>query len=387
VIQAINKKNNVDEIWPSRNEFSIEGMPSFDQDDIDLMEALAAIASASLENAKLHEDIENLFDGFVRASVHAIESRDLTTLGHSERVTILTIELAKKISESTAAPFEYVFFAPEEIEELRYATLLHDFGKIAVPEYVIQKEEKLSKMQKTELRLRIEDFKKTAQFELLRSHLDLGTKDGVNVENELRKIEEIFEATYRDIIELNKPTVLDEDKTRALAAFREMNYVNSLGQLVPLLTDDDVLALSVKRGSLSGEERQLMQDHVEHSYRFLKEIPWTTKYQNIPNLARSHHELLDGTGYPLGLRDEEIPLKVRIMTICDIFDALVANDRAYKPALPTEKALAILQSDADRGRVDGDVLRVFRESKVYEHPRFQELVNGVTKVSEWKKAS
>ncbi len=387
VIQAINKKNSLDELWPSKDINAISEMPSFDQDDIDLMESLAAIASASLENARLYEDIENLFDGFVRASVHAIESRDLTTLGHSERVTLLTIDLAKTISDSSEAPFEYVFFGEEELAELRYATLLHDFGKISVPEYVIQKDEKLSKIQKAELRLRIEDFKKTAQFEMFRTHLDKGTKDLVLVENELRKIEELFESTYRDIILLNKPTVLDEDKSRALDAFREMNYVSSRGHLVSLLTPEDVLALSVKRGSLSDEERQLMQDHVEHSYRFLKEIPWTAKYRRIPDLARGHHELLDGTGYPLGLKADQISLKVRMMTICDIFDALVANDRSYKPALPVEKAIAILQSEADRGRVDKDILKVFCEAKIYLSPRFQELVNGVTKASEWKKVA
>jgi HD-GYP domain-containing protein (c-di-GMP phosphodiesterase class II) len=387
VIQAINKKNNVDEMWPSKNAAAIDKMPSFDRDDIDLLEALAAIASASLENAKLHEDIENLFDGFVRASVHAIESRDLTTLGHSERVTILTIELAKKLSESNDAPFEYVYFSPEELEELRYATLLHDFGKIAVPEYVIQKDEKLSKLQKAELRMRIEDFKKAAQFEALKAQIENGSRDVDDAENELRKIEEIFETTYHDIISLNKPTVLDEDRSRALDHFREMNYVSSRGQLVPLLTPEDVRALSVKRGSLSDEERQMMQDHVEHSFRFLKEIPWTPKYRNIPEIARSHHELLDGSGYPLGLRGEQIPLKVRIMTICDIFDALVANDRSYKPALPTERAIAILRNEAERGRLDKDVLQVFCSAKIYEHPRFLELVNGVSKASEWKKSA
>jgi HD-GYP domain-containing protein (c-di-GMP phosphodiesterase class II) len=387
VIQAINKKNNLDELWPSKNKAAIAKMPDFDQDDIDLMASLAAIASASLENAKLYEDIENLFDGFVRASVHAIESRDLTTLGHSERVTLLTIELAKTISESTEAPFEYVFFGDEELEELRYATLLHDFGKISVPEYVIQKEEKLSPLQKTELRIRVEDFKKTAQFELLRSRFESGVKDFTQIEIELRKVEELFEATFQEIIALNKPTILDEDKNRALDAFREMSYVSSRGQLVPLLTPEDIAALSVKRGSLSDEERQLMQDHVEHSYRFLKEIPWTAKYRRIPDIARSHHELLDGTGYPLGLKAEDIPLKVRIMTICDIFDALVANDRAYKSAVPIERAISILQSEADRGRVDADVLRIFCEAKIYLNPRFQELVNGVTKASEWKKVA
>lgn len=388
VIQAINKKFSESESWPSKDSGAVALMPSFDQDDIDMMESLAAIASASLENAKLYEEIENLFDGFVRASVNAIESRDLTTLGHSERVTILTLGLAREISRRDDGPYAAITFADAELEELRYATLLHDFGKIAVPEYVIQKDEKLTKLQKAELRLRIEDFKKTAQFEVYQSHLAGGLSlDPSQLELEIRKIEELFEATYHEIIMLNKPTVLDEDKSKALDAFRHMKYVGSGGTLVALLTDEDVRALSVKRGSLSDEERQLMQDHVEHSYRFLREIPWTAKYRRIPDLARGHHELLDGTGYPLGLKGEDIPLKVRIMTICDIFDALVANDRSYKPALPTEKAIAILRSEADRGRLDGELLTIFCEAKVYEDPRFQELVNGVTKASSWKRAA
>lgn len=387
VIQAINKKNRHDEVWPSKNETSISKMPDFNQDDVDLMESLAAIASASLENAKLYEEIENLFDGFVRASVHAIESRDLTTLGHSERVTILTLGLAREVSRQNQGPFADVCFSDEELEELRYATLLHDFGKIAVPEYVIQKDEKLSKLQKAALRLRIEDFKKTAQFEVCRESIRAKSGDVSLVEVELSKIEELFEGLYREIIELNKPTVLDEDKSNALKAFSEMKFLGSSLNEVPLLTDEDIRALSVKRGSLSDDERQLMQDHVEHSYRFLREIPWTSKYSRIPDLARGHHELLDGSGYPLGLKGSEISIKVRIMTICDIFDALVANDRSYKPALPIERAISILQSEADRGRVDGDLLKLFCEARIYENERFKQLVNGVTKASTWKRAA
>lgn len=387
VIQAINKKFKQSEVWPSKDEDAVGMMPSFDQDDVDLMESLAAIASASLENAHLYEEIENLFDGFVRASVHAIESRDLTTLGHSERVTLLTIGMAKEISKRTEGPFKDVTFSDDEIEELRFATLLHDFGKIAVPEYVIQKDEKLSRYQKMELRMRIEDFKKTAQFEIYKEHMSQPGFDAALVEVEIRKVEEVFENMYREIIQLNKPTVLDDDKSVALSAFSSMTFMGSGGKPILLLTPDDVRALSVKRGSLSDDERQLMQDHVEHSYRFLREIPWTAKYKHIPDIARGHHELLDGSGYPLGLKGEAISLKVRIMTICDIFDALVANDRSYKPALPVERAIAILRSEADRGRVDAQVLDVFCEAKIYEQERFKELVNGVTKASSWKRAA
>jgi HD-GYP domain-containing protein (c-di-GMP phosphodiesterase class II) len=135
---------------------------------------------------------------------------------------------------------------------------------------------------------------------------------------------------------------------------------------VPILGNDEILALSVRRGSLTEEERREIESHVSHTYRFLSLMPWTRQLKQVPLIAWSHHEKLDGTGYPQGLKGDQIPMQSRMMTIADIYDALTASDRPYKRAVPVVKALDILRDEVKRGTLDAELLDVFIRTRTYE---------------------
>jgi len=388
VLQLINKKPSRTAEWPKRGQkkHAFQRMPAFTKEDERLLESFAAVASASLENSQLQKDIENLFEGFVRASVHAIESRDLITRGHSDRVAALTVDLARTVSDSTALELQSFRFSEAQLAELRYASLLHDFGKIGVREATLQKEEKLTPEQKLEIRARIDEFRWTAESKSLRAYLGQLLKDGraptalemARLEKQFRDFSGELDAYWQLIVELNQPTVLSEDKSKALDHLQGLCCEGRLGSK-PLLQPGEILSLKIPKGSLSVEERFEIESHVTHSFEFLKKIPWTSQLARVPDIAYAHHEKMDGSGYPRKIQGEAIPAQARIMTIADIFDALTAKDRPYKKSLPLEKALDILFSEAKRGQLDLRFLNVFVEARIWETEDFIRLSNSLLK--------
>jgi hypothetical protein len=170
----------------------------------------------------------------------------------------------------------------------------------------------------------------------------------------------------RMIVQANEPSILEEESFRALMDLPNRSFIDEAGNRQPFLTPNEVAALSIRRGSLSEKERREIESHVTHTYNFLSEIPWTGEFRLVPDIAYAHHEKLDGTGYPRRLKAGEIPIQSKMMTISDIFDALVAWDRPYKKSVPIERALDILRDEAAHDKLDGDLLRLFIEAKVYE---------------------
>jgi response regulator RpfG family c-di-GMP phosphodiesterase len=168
------------------------------------------------------------------------------------------------------------------------------------------------------------------------------------------------------IMQANEPSVLEEDSVRALLDLPNRTFRDPEGNRQPFLTPNEVSALSIRRGSLSEKERREIESHVTHTFRFLSEIPWTGDFRRVPEIAYAHHEKLDGTGYPRRLTAKDIPVQSKMMTISDIFDALVAWDRPYKKSVPVERALDILKEEAGQGKLDRDLLGLFIEAKVYE---------------------
>jgi hypothetical protein len=175
-----------------------------------------------------------------------------------------------------------------------------------------------------------------------------------------------IDALLRMINQANEPAILEEESVRALMDLPNRSFTDMDGNRQPFLTPNEVQALSIRRGSLSEKERREIESHVTHTFRFLSEIPWTGEYRRVPEIAYAHHEKLDGTGYPRKLPAAEIPIQSKMMTICDIFDALVAWDRPYKKSVPVERALHILGEEAASGKLDKDLLGVFIEARIYE---------------------
>ncbi len=238
-------------------------------------------------------------------------------------------------------------------------------------EKVLVKAKKLYEPDRDLLLARFDYIRKCAEAEALTRKLAL-TERGAD-KSELLAIDAELERRFAEldgqvafVLKANEPTVLAEGSFERLAEIAASSYVDARGQSQPYLTPAEVAALRLPRGSLTSEERLEIESHVVHTYNFLENIPWGRRLGKIPLIAGSHHEKLDGTGYPRGLRAEEIRLETRMMTLADIFDALTASDRPYKKAVPLEKALAILGDEVRTGKCDAELFRVFVEAKVWQ---------------------
>jgi len=371
VVQLINKKRDARTVLRPVALVE-EAVIPFTSVDEELVSSLASQAAVAFENTRLIQDIRNLFDSFVHASVTAIESRDPTTSGHSERVATLTVTLAEKVDALDAPPFRDVSFTRDQLQEIRYASLLHDFGKVGVREKVLIKGKKLYVGELLLLRQRFSYIKRTLEAEHLRSKLDQVMAGQASPELLLQMdrahekgLEEI-EQILRMVLQANEPTILEEESLRALIDLPNRTYTDGEGNRQPFLSMDEVSALSIRKGSLSEKERREIESHVTHTYKFLSQIPWTGEFRRVPEIAYAHHEKMDGTGYPRKLAATDIPVQSRMMTISDIFDALVAWDRPYKKSVPVERALDILRDEAHCGKLDPQLLDVFVDAKVYE---------------------
>ncbi|HUS20284.1 MAG TPA: HD domain-containing phosphohydrolase, partial [Terriglobales bacterium] len=324
-----------------------------------IVESLASQAAVALENSQLYEAIQRLFEGFVRAAVIAIEARDPTTSGHSFRVANLTVALAEVADRSESGPFADLRFTRNEMKEIRYASLLHDFGKVGVREEVLVKARKLYPAQMDVIQQRFQFVKRSMEAQQLQSRLDYVLQKGreeylaslPKFDSELAEQLKMLDGHFETILKSNEPTVLPEGNFERLLDIAEHHFKDFAGDDRALLTEDEVRLLSIRKGSLDDTERLQIESHVVHTLKFLQQIPWTKEIKSIPAIARGHHEKLNGRGYPFKLGAAEIPIQTRMMTIADIFDALSASDRPYKKAVTLEKALDILGYAVKDGEV------------------------------------
>jgi HD-GYP domain-containing protein (c-di-GMP phosphodiesterase class II) len=368
VIQLINCKREAGRPFPSAAAIEAEALP-YPERYRNLVASLASQAAVALENSRLYRSIEALFEGFVQASVTAIESRDPTTSGHSFRVADLTVALAAAADAAGAGPFRDVRITPAEMKELRYASLLHDFGKVGVREEVLVKAKKLPAAHLELIRHRAELLKRGLELASLRRQLDHVARHGAPAprsrvaawDAELAALVEEVDRGLKAVAMANEPSVLAQDFAEDIQHLAARAFVDHLGVGHTLITPAEARILSIRRGSLTDEEFRDIRSHVVHTFQFLSQIPWTPDLRRVPELARSHHEKLDGSGYPAGKRGGDIPLQVRMMTIADIFDALTAADRPYKAALPVERALDILHEEARAGALDAPLVALFAE--------------------------
>lgn len=351
-----------------------ENVAPFNDESIDYATTLASQACIALENSLLYDEVKTLFEGFVHASVTAIESRDPTTSGHSERVADLTVGLAKVVDRADSGTYANLKFEPDEIKQIEYAALLHDFGKVGVREHVLVKPKKLYGHESQAIDLRFQYIRRSIELQAANTKLDyLLDASAEQVAEKLQasdaaaaeRIAEIDDF-LKFILKANEPSVLEQGGFDRIAEIATRKYFNLAGEEHDYLSAEEVISLQVARGSLTKDEREEIESHVVHTFNFLKEIPWGRTFRNIPLIAGTHHEKLDGSGYPRGLKADEIPAPAKMMTISDIFDALTASDRPYKRAVPLVKALDILKSEVDRGKLDVELYDMFVESKVYD---------------------
>jgi HD-GYP domain-containing protein (c-di-GMP phosphodiesterase class II) len=368
VLQFINRIDPVED----------EPIP-FGEELVELLRAVASQAAVSIQKNLLIRDVNRLFESFVQASVKTIEQRDPSTSGHSFRVADTTVTLLETLPRSGLARFRDLSLSDAHIREVRYAALLHDFGKVGVRENILLKANKLTDERLELIQYRIELQRERLRRRAVERELEMLHHQPADIEVARRRVHRDlatelsllgdFEAM---VLKANEPSVLDVGVVEELREIREYAYRELDGTLNGLITDLDLLALSVRKGSLTPDERREIQSHVNHTRDFLAVLPWPPELAGVPEIAGAHHEKLDGSGYPQGLIGEQIPLASRVMTVCDIYDALTAMDRPYKKAMPVERALSILEDEARQGLLDTDMVRIFIESRVYQRTQTEE---------------
>ena len=381
VLQLINRKTKADTVLTADNAW--ESTQQYSDWEERIVRSLASQAAISIERNQLQESIEHLFEGFVKASVQVIEARDPCTYGHSERVAALTVRLSEEVNTVSSGRLRSVYFNNRQIQEIRYAALLHDFGKIGVSEAVLTKQKKLYPAQLEIIRHRFGLAQRTMEMECVQSKYKYLLEHSAyrkhpSQEAECAQCQEIEQldtklaeaktrlAEYWEVLlEANEPHVLAAEPLAQLREISQQTYRDIDGAKKPLLSPDEIVQLMVSRGNLTPEERAEIESHVTHTYDFLKQINWTKDLKNVPEIAYGHHEKLDGTGYPRALKKSEIPIQAQLMTIADIYDALTAGDRPYKRALRTEAAMKILRQEAAHNKINADSLELFDHRQVF----------------------
>jgi len=373
VLQLINRKRHAEAVLAAPADVEHQVVP-YSRRTVELVTALAGQAAVAIENSRLYEEIERLFEGFVKAAVHAIEQRDPTTFGHSGRVANMTVGLASVVDRAEDGAYRAVTFTREQIKEIRYAGLLHDFGKVGVREQVLIKAKKLYPLHLDLIRQRHHFVKRTAEREFWRKRAEfLESHDRKDYAPFLRSLEEeharemvALDGFLDAVLSANEPTVLPTGRFEALLQVARRTYEDPTGRPHPYLTEEEMRYLTIPKGSLDETERLEIESHVTHTYRFLQQIPWTRELQDIPMIAYGHHEKLDGKGYPRRVTGEAIPIQTRMMTISDIYDALSAADRPYKAAVAPARALDIMADEVRAGQLDQELFRLFVDGKVFE---------------------
>lgn len=385
VLQLINRKRfSATTLTP---ENTLEMTQPYSDWEERIIRSLASQAAISIERNHLQESIERLFEGFVKASVQVIEARDPCTSGHSERVADLTVRLSQEVTAITKGSLAAFCFNYRQIQEIRYAALLHDFGKVGVPEAILVKAKKLYPFQLEAVKNRFAIAQRTMELECaqqkyrhlvehplhLLTHAESPVPTGgcvqcqvlTHLDSELAEKIAQLEHYWEILLEVNEPKILAEEPLIQLKELSQVTYIDVDGVRKPLITLKEIEQLTVQRGNLTEVERRAIQSHVMHTYEFLKRIPWTRELQDVPTIAYSHHEKLDGTGYPLGLKATEIPLQSQMMAIADIYDALTASDRPYKRSLPPSSALNILKQEALHNKLNLELVELFEQRQVF----------------------
>lgn len=382
VLQLINRKLGADLIITADN--APEITQPFSEWEERVVRSLASQAAISIERNHLQDSIENLFEGFVKAAVQIIETRDPCTSGHSERVAELTVRLSQEVNSVQAGALASIYFGDRQIQEIRYAALLHDFGKVGVPEAILVKAKKLYPLQLEVIKGRFALAQRTLEMDCVQAKYDHLLAHSTPVATAVPEATQCAQCQvlaqldanlstaiaqlnhyWSILLAANEPKMFAEEPLLHLKELAQYTYRDIDGHYRPLLTSEEVEQLLVHRGNLTALERQAIQSHVIHTYEFLKRIPWTQELQNVPAIAYGHHEKLDGTGYPRGLKQADIPIQSQIMAIADIYDALTAGDRPYKTGLSMARALKLLKQEATHNKLNSDLVELFEQRQVF----------------------
>jgi HD-GYP domain-containing protein (c-di-GMP phosphodiesterase class II) len=341
---------------------------AFSLEDETMVLALASQAAVAISNVRLLTTIKNLFEALMIYSVSAIDARSPHTAGHSRRVAAYGLALAEAVNECHQGPCAGISFSELELEELRFSAWLHDIGKIGVPDALLEKKQKLSDCHLEAIRWRFRLAQVQAETDQERAALqeDYEFLEKINCLNYLPT-----EAPVR-LTEIARKRLILEDTTQSLITSAELQVLRQ-----PLLTSEELTSLLVLHGNLTPQEYAEIQGHALQTLNILEKIPFTKHLSQVPKFAASHHERLDGSGYPFHLTAAGLSYQARILAIADIFDALTAADRPYRSSYDIAKALKVLQEEAAKGKLDKDLVDLFISQRVYDGVIGRENDRGV----------
>jgi len=376
VIPMLNHENEIIgvlQLLNSKDESTDETIP-FTEENIDLTASLASQAAIAVTNVRLIQDLKDLFDSFIRTIATAIDEKSPYTAGHISRVANLTMEIARKINVTEWGKYGKFNFSDDELEELRLAAWMHDVGKITTPEHVVDKSTKLEKIfdRVDLLKIRFEAIKLQMEKEWYNKKIEILTDEGKE-SKKLAKLDKEYSgkiAKFNDDAEFcmqcNVPgEFMEDDKIERLQEFAKQSYGFN-GESQPYISGDELLNLSIKRGTLNESDRKIIENHATMTLKMLNELPFSKKLQHVPEYAAAHHEKLNGTGYPLKLKGDEISVQARVMAIADIFEALTAKDRPYKDPMKLSQAIKILGFMVKDEHLDPDLVEVFLKEGMAE---------------------
>ncbi len=336
---------------------------AFSSEDQQLAESLASQAAIALTNRLLISHLENLFEGFINLINAAIDDKSPYTGGHCERVPVLTMLLADAVNKIDVGPLRNFHMSDKDRYELKIAGLLHDCGKVTTPVHVVDKATKLEAIfDRVHLvDTRFEVVKRDAEIESLRAQAAGRPVDGLAAR--LREIED--DRAFLRRANVGGEAMNDADVARVEAIAKRYSWRDVEGKQADFLSEDEVRNLTIRRGTLTAAERQIINHHIEVTIEMLEALPWPRHLKNVPEYAGGHHERMDGKGYPRGLTREQMSVQARCMGIADIFEALTAKDRPYKPGKTLSESLTILGRMKLEGHVDPDLFDIFMWDRVY----------------------
>ena len=346
---------------------------SFSSADQSLVESLASQAAIALTNRLLMTQLEELFESFINLINLAIDEKSHYTGGHCQRVPALTMMLAEAVNSTTEGPLAAFTMDDRDRYELKIAGLLHDCGKVTTPVHVVDKATKLQTLfdRIHLIDTRFEVLKRDAEIAALRQQLALRSKVNPEAETAIwvdyRAQKEALEADRSFLRSTNigseSTTDASLQRVRQIAGGRVWRNVE--GVETEFLTSDELENLTIRAGTLTQSERNTINHHIVATIKMLEKLPWPKHLRNVPEYAGGHHERMDGKGYPKGLTRDQMSVQARVMGIADIFEALTASDRPYKPGMKLSQAMGIMQRFKQNGHIDPDLFDVFVGEKVY----------------------
>lgn len=332
---------------------------SFSKDDQQLLESLSSQAAIAISNRRLIQQLEELFESFISLINTAIDDKSPYTGGHCERVPILTMMLAEAANRTKQGALSDFNLTDKDRYELKIAGLLHDCGKITTPVHVV---DKATKLQTIFDRIHLVD----TRFEVLKRDVRIEMLEGRLTEEQyqarLRQLDEDRDFLRQSNIGGEKMKDADIERVKLIAAYQWQN-VN--GEQVDFLTPEETENLSIRAGTLTANEREIINHHIVVTIKMLQSLPWPHHLSRVPEYAGGHHERMDGRGYPNGLKRDQMSVQARLMGIADIFEALTAKDRPYKVGKTLTESLEILGKFKENGHIDPDLFDVFVREKVY----------------------